>query len=78
MNYGMQNLGLIDGESNDWKLEMYSLGMQGWFGDNTRPRPTEIFEFVEKAKWDAYTGKKGMSRVEAQEQFNDFCEYWGF
>ena len=51
--------------------------MQGWFGDVYYPRPTGIFEVIEKAKWDAWNMKKGMPRIDAQRQFAELVEYLG-
>ena len=78
VNYGMRNQHLIDKEPNETKLEIYSLGMQGWFGDNFMNRPLDPFDIVGKAKWDAYEQKRGVPRIEAQEQFNDLLYYLGY
>ncbi|ORY02999.1 acyl-CoA-binding protein [Basidiobolus meristosporus CBS 931.73] len=51
--------------SNTQLLELYALFKQGIFGDNTAERPG-MFDIQGKAKWDAWTGKKGMSKEEAQ------------
>lgn len=46
--------------SDDKKLEVYSLYKQGLIGDVNTQRPG-MLDFKGKAKWDAWSGKKGMS-----------------
>ena len=58
--YVNQNEQVLEGLSNEALLEFYSLGAQGWYGDNSSARPTGAFEIVEKFKWDSYEQKKGM------------------
>jgi acyl-CoA-binding protein len=67
MNYGMTHLEEMEHLSNEAKLELYSLGMQGWFGNQILDRPKGVFDFVGKAQWDAYEQKRGMARIDAQE-----------
>ena len=43
---------------DDKKLEIYALFKQGSVGDNNTERPG-MLDFKGKAKWDAWTEKKG-------------------
>jgi len=54
--------------SNDQKLHFYSLYKQATIGDVNIERPG-FFSFVERAKWDAWQGVKGMSAEEAKEKY---------
>ncbi|RKP11768.1 acyl-CoA-binding protein [Piptocephalis cylindrospora] len=54
--------------STDELLELYALFKQGTIGDNDTTRPG-VFDLKGKAKWDAWTGKKGLSKEEAQAKY---------
>ncbi|KAF7283599.1 hypothetical protein GWI33_023356 [Rhynchophorus ferrugineus] len=49
-------------------LEIYGLLKQVTKGDINKPKPS-AFNIVEKAKWDAWSKKKGLSKEEAMEEF---------
>ncbi|KAJ8252786.1 hypothetical protein GJAV_G00205570 [Gymnothorax javanicus] len=50
------------------KLEIYSLYKQVTVGDVNTDRPG-MLDFTGKAKWDAWTKKKGMSKEDAMEAY---------
>jgi diazepam-binding inhibitor (GABA receptor modulating acyl-CoA-binding protein) len=49
-------------------LEVYGLYKQAVVGDNNTER-AGMFDFKGKAKWDAWTGRKGLSKDDAQKQY---------
>ena len=53
---------------SDLLLQFYSFSRQALKGDNTTPEPS-FYQIVEKAKWKAWMGLKGMSMEEAKEKF---------
>jgi len=59
------------------KLEIYALGKQGRFGDNTEPEPF-VLNIKEHWKWKAWNGKKGMDMLDAQEKFMNLMRTLGF
>ncbi|ORY77564.1 acyl-CoA-binding protein [Leucosporidium creatinivorum] len=54
--------------SQEDKLFFYAHFKQANQGDNTTTRPG-MLDFVGKAKWDAWTGVKGLSTEEAQSKY---------
>ncbi|OAQ34216.1 ACBP-domain-containing protein [Linnemannia elongata AG-77] len=54
--------------SNDNLLKLYALFKQATVGDNDTTRPG-AFDFKGKAKWDAWTEKKGLSQEDAEKQY---------
>jgi acyl-CoA-binding protein len=54
--------------SNDDLLQLYSLYKQATVGDVTGSRPG-MLDLKERAKFDAWTGKKGMKKDEAMEKY---------
>ncbi len=54
--------------SNEELLDMYALFKQGTDGDVTGDRPGG-FDFKAIAKFDAWTGKKGLSKEQAMEEY---------
>ncbi len=55
--------------ANDILLKLYSLYKQGSIGDvNTEP-PSNPFDFVGKAKYDAWAALKGKSTGEAMQEY---------
>lgn len=54
--------------SNEELLDMYALFKQGTDGDVTGDRPSG-FDFKAIAKFDAWTGKKGLSKEQAMEEY---------
>jgi acyl-CoA-binding protein len=62
---------LSERPSNDTLLQLYSLYKQATEGDvNTEP-PSNPFDFVNKAKYDAWVGLKGKSRDAAMKEYTD-------
>ncbi len=54
---------------NDTLLKLYSLYKQGTEGDvNTEP-PSNPFDFVNKAKHEAWSGLKGKTKEEAMKEY---------
>lgn len=51
--------------SNDTLLELYALFKQGTQGDASGARPG-IFDMVGRAKFDAWSGKRGLSKDAAK------------
>lgn len=54
--------------SNDTLLELYSLYKQGTEGDAQGKRPG-MFDLTGKAKFDAWTGRKGMGKDAAMQAY---------
>ena len=54
-------------------LEIYALFKQASVGDNTTDRPG-MLDLKGKAKWDAWTGKKGKTQDEAKEAYVKLVE----
>jgi len=54
--------------ANDTLLELYALYKQGTAGDVTGSRPG-MFDLKGRAKFDAWSGKKGMSKDAAMEAY---------
>jgi diazepam-binding inhibitor (GABA receptor modulator, acyl-CoA-binding protein) len=60
--------------SNDILLELYALYKQGSIGDVNADPPTNPFDFVAKAKHDAWYGLKGKSRETAMQEYIDLVK----
>jgi len=58
---------------NDTLLKIYSLYKQATEGDNNAEQPG-MFDFVAKAKYEAWNKLKGMSEDEAMQQYVDTIE----
>lgn len=56
---------------NDILLQLYSLYKQATEGDVNGEAPSNPFDFVNKAKYDAWTEQKGKSSAEAMQQYID-------
>ncbi|KAI7881843.1 ACBP-domain-containing protein [Lichtheimia hyalospora FSU 10163] len=54
--------------SDDEKLKLYGLYKQTTVGDCNIAKPS-LFQFVARAKWDAWNGLNGMSKDEAAETY---------
>ena len=54
--------------SNDQLLELYALYKQGTAGDVSGKRPG-MLDIKERAKFDAWTGKKGIQKDKAMEAY---------
>ncbi len=59
--------------SDEEKLEIYSLFKQGSIGDVNTPKPG-MFALKDKAKWNAWESKKGMSQDEAKKQYVELAK----
>jgi diazepam-binding inhibitor (GABA receptor modulating acyl-CoA-binding protein) len=59
---------LTESPSNENLLELYALFKQATVGDNNTERP-RMFDLKGRAKWDAWTSKKGMSSEEAEKEY---------
>ncbi len=62
---------LTERPSNDTLLQLYSLYKQATEGDNTQDPPSNIFDFVAKAKHDAWSALKGKSSEAAMQEYVD-------
>ncbi|KAG0282450.1 Acyl-CoA-binding domain-containing protein 1 [Linnemannia gamsii] len=62
---------LTTSPSNEDLLKLYALFKQATVGDNDTARPG-TFDFKGKAKWDAWTEKKGLSKEDAEKQYIAF------
>lgn len=63
----------VDGDfkpSNDYKLTMYALYRQATDGDVSGKRPG-MLNVVERAKYDAWAKRKGMTRDQAMQAYVD-------
>jgi diazepam-binding inhibitor (GABA receptor modulating acyl-CoA-binding protein) len=60
--------------SNEVLLQLYSLYKQGTEGDNTNDAPTNPFDFVNKAKHEAWSNLAGTSKEDAMQQYIDLVE----
>jgi diazepam-binding inhibitor (GABA receptor modulating acyl-CoA-binding protein) len=58
---------------NDTLLKIYSLYKQATEGDNNAEQPG-MFDFVAKAKYEAWNKLKGMSADDAMQQYVDTVE----
>lgn len=58
---------------NPTLLKIYGLYKQATEGDNTEKKPS-FSDFVARAKWDAWTSRKGLSGDEAKQQYIDLIE----
>ena len=58
----------LPSQSNDVKLQMYSLYKQSTEGDVTGSRPG-MFDMVGGAKYDAWSTRKGMSKEDAMQEY---------
>jgi acyl-CoA-binding protein len=56
---------------NDILLQLYSLYKQGTEGDVNIDPPTNSFDFVGRAKYDAWAGLKGKNPDEARQEYID-------
>ncbi len=60
---------LSERPSNDTLLQLYSLYKQATEGDVTADPPANPFDFVGKAKYEAWAGLKGKSNEEAMNDY---------
>ena len=57
--------------SNDTLLQLYSLYKQGSVGDVNIDPPSNPFDFVNKAKYEAWAGLKGKPKETAMQEYID-------
>lgn len=62
---------LTDRPSNETLLQLYSLFKQGSEGDVSTDPPSNPFDFVAKAKYDAWATLKGKSKEAAMQEYID-------
>lgn len=62
---------LSEKPSNETLLQLYSLYKQATEGDAGADGPSNPFDFVGKAKYDAWTALKGTSKEAAMQQYID-------
>ena len=62
---------LSEKPSNEILLKLYSLYKQATTGDVNTDPPTNPFDFVNKAKHDAWAGLKGNSKETAMQEYVD-------
>lgn len=62
---------LADKPSNDSLLQLYSFYKQATEGDVNIDPPSNPFDFVSKAKYDAWTSLKSKTKEEAMQQYID-------
>lgn len=60
---------LTEKPSNDTLLQLYSLYKQGSIGDINTDPPTNTFDFVGKAKYEAWAALKGKPVAEAMTEY---------
>ncbi len=65
---------LTEKPSNETLLQLYSLYKQSVEGDNSTEPPSNPFDFVAKAKYEAWTALKGKSREEAMQEYIKLVE----
>jgi diazepam-binding inhibitor (GABA receptor modulating acyl-CoA-binding protein) len=60
---------LSEKPSNDTLLQLYSLYKQATEGDNSSEPPANPFDFVAKAKYEAWSAQSGKSKEQAMEEY---------
>jgi len=65
---------LSEKPSNDSLLQLYSLYKQSTEGDNYTEAPSNPFDFVAKAKHEAWSSVKGKSKEAAMEEYIKLVE----
>jgi diazepam-binding inhibitor (GABA receptor modulator, acyl-CoA-binding protein) len=65
---------LSERPSNDTLLQLYSLYKQATEGDVNVDPPSNPFDFVSRAKFEAWTGLKGKTREWAMEEYIDLVQ----
>lgn len=64
---------LTTSPNNDELLELYGLFKQATVGDCDTTRPG-LFDPKGKAKWDAWNGRKGLSKEDAEKQYIEVAQ----
>ena len=70
-NAAADSKNLPEKPGNDVLLQLYSLYKQGAVGDINIEPPSNPFDFVGKAKYEAWAGLKGKSSEEAMKEYVD-------
>lgn len=65
---------LSERPSNETLLQLYSLYKQGSEGDVNVDPPSNPFDFVAKAKYDAWSGLKGKTKDDAMKAYVDLVQ----
>jgi diazepam-binding inhibitor (GABA receptor modulator, acyl-CoA-binding protein) len=65
---------LSERPSNETLLQLYSLYKQGAEGDVNIDPPSNPFDFVAKAKFDAWSGLKGKTKEAAMKEYIDLVQ----
>jgi diazepam-binding inhibitor (GABA receptor modulating acyl-CoA-binding protein) len=65
---------LKDRPSNETLLQLYSLFKQSTEGDNLKDPPENPFDFVKKAKFEAWASLKGKTPEEAMKNYIELVE----
>lgn len=60
--------------SNETLLQLYSLYKQGTIGDVDTDPPSNPFDFVAKAKYEAWANLKGKTKEVAMKEYVDLVE----
>ena len=60
--------------SNETLLQLYSLYKQGAVGDVNTDPPSNPFDFVAKAKYEAWVSLKGKSKEDAMKEYIDLVQ----
>ncbi|WNJ17986.1 acyl-CoA-binding protein [Pontibacter sp. G13] len=68
-----QVMTLKDRPSNEMLLKLYGLNKQATVGDINIPAPA-VFDFVAKAKYNAWEANKGVAKQAAMEQYIQLVE----
>jgi len=69
-----ESKGLSERPDNETLLKIYSLYKQATEGDCHIEPPTNPFDFVNKAKYEAWLGLSGMSNVHAMQEYIQLIE----
>lgn len=69
-----ESKGLSTKPSNDTLLQLYSLYKQATMGDLQSDPPSNPFDFVAKAKYEAWKKHFGTSKEEAMQQYIDLVQ----
>ena len=64
---------LAERPDNPTLLKIYGLFKQATTGDNPEKKPS-FSDIVARAKWDAWTSRKGLSADDAKQQYIDLIE----
>lgn len=66
---------LSEKPSNETLLKLYALYKQGTIGDVNTDPPANPFDFVAKAKYEAWSEQKGKTQETAMKEYIDLVQY---